>query len=243
MQKLGRRFLSVSTVLAMAGLFAAGSATARSGGAPQGQQQEQQQQQQEQQQQEEQQQQSQDQDQSTGQTSGEERATAPVRRAVPHVTGTVARWNGNRIDLKTPDGKLQKVAVNQETERLVEIMEGAEVTVEYRRKISGFVIATKVLPAEAGAAAGTGKAPARSAGTATGQVVSWNNAALLLRTEEGDVNFYLSPSTEYLVKSLEPGLPVTVEYREGADRAKVATRVLAVQPKNEEPAKSESGSE
>jgi hypothetical protein len=233
MQKLEPRILSLLPSLAVAALFATGGVTAQAASEPEKQAQEQQQEQQ----------QSQNQDQSTGQTSGEERAAAPVRRAVPHVTGTVTRWTGNRIDLKTPEGKVQKVAVNQGTERLVEIEEGAEVTVEYRRKISGFVIAERVLGAEAGAAAGTGKTPARSVGTATGQVVSWNNAALLLRTEEGDVNFYLSPSTEYLVESLNPGLPVTVEYREGSDRAKMATRVLAVQPKSEKPAKSESGSE
>ncbi|HWN45438.1 MAG TPA: hypothetical protein VNW71_24645 [Thermoanaerobaculia bacterium] len=29
---------------------------------------------------------------------------APAPRAVPHVTGTIASWNGYRIDLKTPDG-------------------------------------------------------------------------------------------------------------------------------------------
>lgn len=198
--------------------------------------------------QEQQQNQDQKHSQAQEQPPAEDQSTAPARRAVPHVTGTVTRWNGNRIDLKTPDGNLQKVAVNRDTERLVEIKEGAEVTVEYRRKISGFVIATKVLPAEAHAPAAqpaTSRAPGQKASAVTGRVVSWNNAALLLRTDAGDIDFFLSPSTEYLVKSLDPGLLVTVEYKEGTDRAKMATRVLAANPKTKEDdsAKSESGSE
>lgn len=78
----------------------------------------------------------------------EQRQTAPAERTVPQVTGTVKRWTGNRIDLETADGKVQKVAVNKETERLVEIETGTEVTVEYRREISGFIIAERVLPAQ-----------------------------------------------------------------------------------------------
>ncbi len=172
-------------------------------------------------------------------------ATAPARRAVPHVIGTVIRWTGNRIDLKTPEGKVQKVAVNQGTEWLVEAREGAEVKVEYRRKVSGFVIAERVLPAGEGAPAaqpGKGTAPGQNARTVTGSVVSWNNTALLLRTEAGDVTLFLSPSTEYLVKSLDPGLRVIVEY-EGPDRARVATRVLSAKAKGEDSAGNESGSE
>ena len=69
---------------------------------------------------------------------------APAPRAVPHVTGTITSWNGYRIDLKTPDGKTQQVAINEDTERLVEIKPGAEVTIEYRRKIGDFVIAERV---------------------------------------------------------------------------------------------------
>lgn len=194
----------------------------------------------------EQQQQDQDQKHSQTQEQSPAKSTAPARRAVPHVTGTVTRWTGNRIDLKIPDGKLQKVAVNRDTERLVEIKEGAEVTVEYRRKISGFVIATKVLPAEADAPAAqpaTSRAPSQKASALTGSVVSWNNAALLLRTDAGDVDFFLSPSTELLVKSLAPGLLVTIEYKEGPDRAKMATRVLAAKTKDGDSAKGESGSE
>lgn len=55
--------------------------------------------------------------------------------------------------------------------------------------------------------------------------------------------FYSGIPLEYLVKPLDAGLRVTAEYREGPDRAKVATRVLAAEPKSEVPAKSESGSE
>lgn len=69
---------------------------------------------------------------------------APAPRAVPHVTGKIASWNGYRIDLKTPDGKTQQVAVNEDTERLVEIKPGTEVTIEYRRKIGDFFIAERV---------------------------------------------------------------------------------------------------
>lgn len=69
---------------------------------------------------------------------------APAPRTVPYVTGTITSWNGYRIDLKTPDGKTQQVAINEDTERLVEIKPGAEVTIEYRRKIGDFVIAERV---------------------------------------------------------------------------------------------------
>ena len=150
-------------------------------------------------------------------------------RTVPQVTGTVIHWNGDRIDLKTREGKTQKVAVNADTERLVEIQEGAEVTVEYRRKVGSFVIAERVRSVEENAAAqsGTATAPGQSPSAMTGEVVSWNNAALIVRAKEGDVTLYLSPTTEYLLKSLEPGSLVTVEYREGSDGAKLATRVLA----------------
>lgn len=88
---------------------------------------------------EEQQQESQEQAQpETGETP------APTARAVPHVTGTITNWNGYRIDLRTPDGKTQQVAINEDTERLVEIKAGAEVTIEYRRRIGDFVIAERV---------------------------------------------------------------------------------------------------
>ncbi|HEX7181969.1 MAG TPA: hypothetical protein VF756_09015 [Thermoanaerobaculia bacterium] len=164
----------------------------------------------------------------------ESRPAAPARRAVPQVTGTVTLWNGHRIELKTKAGKIQKVAVNPETERLVEIKVGSEVTVEYHRKVSSFIIAERVRPAEENATAaqsGAATAPGRQPSSVTGSVVSWNNTALVLRTETGEVTLFLSPQTEYLVKSLDPGLQVIVEYREGADRAKLATRVRAAQEK------------
>lgn len=171
----------------------------------------------------------------------EQQQTAPAQRATPQVTGTVTRRTRSRLDLKTTDGKSQKVAVNKDTKWLVDdVKEGAEVTVEYRRKISGFVIAERVLPAREAAPAaqaGMATAPSPAAHTVTGSVVSWSDAALLLRTEAGDVTLFLSPSTQYLVKPLNAGLRVTAEYREGSDRAKVATRVLAAETK------SESGSE
>lgn len=167
-------------------------------------------------------------------------------RALPHVTGTVILWNGDRIDLKTPEGKTQKVAVNTDTERLVEIQEGIQVTVDYRRKVGSFVIAERVRPAGESAAAqsGTGTAPGQSPKAVTGEVVSWNNAALALRNEAGDVTLFLSPETEYLVKSLDPGTRVTVEFREGADGAKLATRVLAAKEEGAaKAAKKENGAE
>jgi hypothetical protein len=163
-------------------------------------------------------------------------AQKPVQtRAVPHVTGTVVHWNGDRIDLKTRDGKTQKVAVNADTKRLVEIKEGTEVTVDYRRKIGGFVIAERVRPVEEAAAAqaATGTAPGQAPNTVTGSVVSWNDAALLLRTDAGDTTLFLSPETQYLVKSLDPGTLVTVEYRQSPDGARLATRVLAAKEKEE----------
>lgn len=162
-------------------------------------------------------------------------------RALPHVTGTVALWNGDRIDLKTRDGKKQKVAVNTGTERLVEIREGIEVTVDYRRKIGSFVIAERVRPAgeSAAAQAEAEAAPGQSPNAVTGEVISWNNAALALRTQEGDVTIFLSPKTEYLIKSLDPGVKVTVEFHEGSDGARLGTHVRAA----EESAKQESGGE
>lgn len=178
---------------------------------------------------EEQQQERQEQAQAQPETGGETPAPAP--RAVPQVTGTIASWNGYRIDLKTPDGKTQQVAINEDTERLVEIKPGAEVTIEYRRKIGDFVIAERVRSVEevgTAAPSGTDKAPS----TVTGTVVSWTPAALVLRTEDGDVTLFLSPRTESLVKSAEPGLPVTVEYEETSDGAKLAMRVQAEEKEN-----------
>lgn len=229
MQKLERRNLSLVATLTAAALLAmAGGLAAQSADEP------------------EKQAPVQEQQQSHEQATDETRAAAPVRPAGPHVTGTVTRWTGHRIDLKTPEGKLQKVAVNRDTERLVEIKAGVEVTVEYGRKIGDFVIAKRVLAADAGAPAaqpakGTTSGP--KAKSVTGTVVTWNNAALLLRADAGEVTLFLSPSTEYLVKSLDPGLSVTVEYREGADGAKTAARVLAANTEDKDSAKSESGSE
>lgn len=218
MQKLERKNLSLAVSLAAAALLTpAAGAAAQSAGEPEKQ-----------------------------TPAQEQQQTAPVQRAVPHVTGRVTRQTGNRLDLKTAEGKLQKVALNKDTKWLVEVKEGMEVTVEYRRRISGFVIAERVLPArEAAPAAQPGKstAPSQKALAVTGSVVSWNGAALLLRTETGDVTLFLSPSTEYLVKPLEAGLQVTAEYREGADRAKVATRVLAAETKSGDSASGEDGSE
>jgi hypothetical protein len=157
---------------------------------------------------------------------------APAPRTLPHVTGTVLRWNGYRIDLKTPEGKTQEVAVNEDTERLVEIEPGAEVTVEYRRKIGDFIIAERVRSVEeAGTAAqsGTDTAAVASPSTVTGTVVSATEATLVLRTEAGDVTLFLSPRTEYLVKSLPPGQMVTAEYQESSNDAKLATRIRAAE--------------
>ena len=152
----------------------------------------------------------------------------PARaRTVPHITGTVTLWNGNRMDLKTPEGKTLKVAVNEYTKRSVEIRKGAEVTAEYRRKIGGFYIATRVLEAGEGAAAQPPAAPGSNLKTVTGSVVSGNPTELSLRTSTGDITLFLSPNTQYEVKPLNPGALVTVEYRQGADGARVATRVLA----------------
>lgn len=158
--------------------------------------------------------------------SSPESRPSPAPRAVPHVTGTIVTWNGYRIDLKTPDGKTQQVAINEGTEQLVEIKPGAEVTVEYRRKIGDFVIAERVRPVEE---TGTDTSSAASPATVTGTLVTWSNAALVLRTETGDVTLFLSPRTESLDQPLEAGLPLTVEYQETADGAKLATRIQAVE--------------
>ena len=167
---------------------------------------------------------------------------APARRSGPYLTGTVVDWNGDRMDLRTAEGKTQKVAVNQDTELLVEIVVGAEVRVEYRRKISGFVIAERVLPGgEAAPAEPSASATGQKPSTVTGSVLSWNDAALLLRTAEGEVTLYLSPTTEYLVESLDPGLRVTVDYREGSDRAKVALRVRPAEAEDAAAKENDSG--
>lgn len=178
----------------------------------------------------EQEEQKQEQEQEQEGQSPPEARPVPAPRALPHVTGTVLRWNGYRIDLKTPEGKTQEVAVNKDTERLVEIEPGAEVMIEYRRKIGDFIIAERVRSlkdADTTAQSGTDAAPAASPATVTGTVVSWTDAALILRTDAGDVTLFLSPRTEYLVKSLDPGLMVTAEYQATSNDAKLATRVQA----------------
>lgn len=218
MEKLERKTLSLMVWLATVALLAMPAILAAQDANQQG---------------EQQQQDQENQAQATGEAGKKPEQSAPASQtvpALPHVTGTVLRWNGYRIDLKTADGKTQEVAVNKDTERLVEIQPGAEVTVEYRRKIGDFVIAERVRPvAEAGTAAqsGTDTAPGTSPSTVTGTVVSWTDAALLLRTDSGDVTLFLSPRTEYLVKSLDPGLSVTVEYQETSKDSWLATRVRA----------------
>lgn len=182
----------------------------------------------------------------TGQTPADgsaETRPAPAPIAMPSVNGTVLTWNGYRIDLKTPEGKKLQVAVNENTERLVEIEPGAEVTIEYRRKIGDFVIAERVRPVqEAGTAAQSGDAaPGAGPGRVTGTVVSWTNAALVLRTDAGEVTVFLSPRTESLVKPFAPGLPVAVEYQETASGAWLATRIeAAVKAKENEKPKEKS---
>lgn len=153
---------------------------------------------------------------------------APAHSTLPYVTGTVLRWTGSRIDLKTADGKTQKVAVNTDTEQLVEIETGAEVSVEYRRKVSGFLIAERVVPAKP---AQEEEAPgkAKALGTVTGSVVTRSNTALVLKTDTGDVTLFLSPWTEYKVKSLQTGQRVTVEYRDRAEQGRFATSVRDVE--------------
>lgn len=161
----------------------------------------------------------------------EQKQEARAPRGLPQVTGTVLAWNGYRIDLKTAEGKTQQVAVNKGTERLVEIEPGAEITVEYRRKIGDFVIAEKVRPVQK---VESGEDAAAEPSTVTGTVVSWTNAALVLRTEEGDVTLFLSPRTESPDKPFDAGLPVTVEYQETASGAKLATRIQAAVEENRE---------
>lgn len=227
MQKLERKILSLAASLTMAALLVlAGSLAAQSSGEPE-----------KQPPAKEKPQASAAQD--SGQSPAQGPATSRPAATVPHVTGTVTLWNGHRMELKTREGKIQKVAINPETERLLEIREGVEVTVDYRRKVSSFVIAERVRPAEGTQAVTTTK-PGQEPSTVTGSVVSWNNAALVLRTETGDITLYLSPTTEYLVKSLDPGLQVIVEYREGADHARMATRVRAAKAMDENSAKGES---
>ncbi|HXU29577.1 MAG TPA: hypothetical protein VN851_03280 [Thermoanaerobaculia bacterium] len=157
----------------------------------------------------------------------------PAQPTVPQVTGTVVKFAGTELDLKTKDGKEQKVALNEGTKTLVEIAKGIEVTVEYRRKIGGFVIAERVLAAGAAPATEPVPAPVLKTSTATGDILSATDASLVLRTEQGDLTFFLAPSTEILVKPLAPGLKVTVEYREDKDQTKVAIRVLPA--KSDEP--------
>jgi len=128
------------------------------------------------------------------------------------------------MDVKTPDGKTQQVAVNARTVRQVEIKKGAEVTVDYYRKIGKYIIARRVLPLEKNQ-----PAAAQAAQSLTGKIVSATSAALVLRTGAGDVDLFLSPSTQVEVKSLAPGKAVTVEYQTVANGYKLAQRVLAPQ--------------
>lgn len=148
-------------------------------------------------------------------------AQPPVKAfAGPHISGTVVFWNGDRMDVKTPDGKEQQVAVNDRTERQLEIKKGAEVTVDYYRKIGKFIIARRVRPLEKDQPA------TQAAQSLTGKIVSSTNSALILRTGTGDVSLFLSPSTKIEVKSLAPGNAVTVEYQTVANGSKLAQRVL-----------------
>lgn len=149
----------------------------------------------------------------------------------PRVTGTVTRWVNDRIELKTAEGKIQKVAVNSDTKREVPIKEGVKLTVEYRRKVGDFVIALRVLAAEEAAPEAQPAEAATPSPFVTGRVITWNAASLLLRTDAGDVTFYLVPTTKYEATSLDPGLLVTVEYKEGANGSKLATRVSVPEPK------------
>jgi uncharacterized protein YfaQ (DUF2300 family) len=128
MGSIERRILSLTVALAAVALLATASGlAARSAGEP---------------------------EQQTTPAQHQPAASAPS--ATPRLTGTVVRWINDRIDLKTPDGKVWKVAINADTDRQAEIKEGAQVTVEYRREISGFVIADRVLPA-GGAKGAAGK--------------------------------------------------------------------------------------
>lgn len=150
----------------------------------------------------------------------------PAQPTVPQITGTVARFVGNEIELKTKDGKDQKVGLNESTKTLVEIAKGVEITVEYHRKIGGFIIAERIFAAGAAPANEPVPAPVLKTGAATGDILSASDASIVLRTAEGDVTFFLAPSTEILVKPLSPGLRVTVEYREDKEQTKVAIRVI-----------------
>ncbi len=152
---------------------------------------------------------------------------------VPQVTGTVVRFVGTEIELKTRDGKEQKVALNDATQKLVEIAKGIEVTVEYRRRIGGFVIAERIFAPGSAPTTEPVPVPVLKTSSATGEILSASDASLVLRTEEGDVTFFLAPATEILVKPLTAGLRVTVEYREDTDQSKVAIRIVAA--KSEEP--------
>ncbi len=153
-------------------------------------------------------------------------AAAPAPHALPSVTGTIVKANASRIDLKLKDGKTQKVAINKDTQQLVELEKGVEVTVEFRRRISTFIIAERVLPAQDPVTEPV-PAPVLQTAMATGKILSASSASLVLRTEEGDVTFYLVPTTEILIQPLLPELRVTVEYREDANQTKVAVRIVA----------------
>lgn len=142
----------------------------------------------------------------------------------PHISGTVVFWNGDRMDVKTADGRTQQVAVNDRTKRQVEIKKGAEVTVDYYRKIGKFIIARRVRLLEKDQTAQS-QSPATK--SMTGEIVSANQAELLLRTGSGNVAFFLAPSTEYLVRPLGQGRRVTVEYKEVPGGSKMAVRVSA----------------
>ena len=151
----------------------------------------------------------------------------------PSLAGTVVSLEEGGFSLKTADGESHKVAVNRNTEQLVKVSSGAQVIVEYRRKVGGFVIAQRIRPAgETAADAAPAEGTAAEAPLSlTAEVVSWNDSALVVKTNEGEVTFFLAPTTEYLVKSLDPGLQVIVEYSQDASGARMATRVRAAEEK------------
>ncbi len=158
---------------------------------------------------------------------------APSPASASKVTGTVTRFVNDEIELRTEDGKDQKVGVTESTEKNVEIAKGVAITVEFHRKIGTFILAEKIYAAGQAPAAEPVPAPMVQTYMATGEIVSASDATLVLHTPDGDVTFFLLPSTEYLVKPLVAGLRVTVEYREDKDKSKVAIRVLPA--KSDEP--------
>lgn len=165
--------------------------------------------------------------------------------------GTIVSWTDTGLVVKTDAGE-QMIALDNNTKRNLSLKEGEEVTIEYRRNPMGLVIANAVWPTgeymkmkQAAESRREGmqdtggdqeqrrtRSNAESWGpgrglTLTGEVVSWNEESLQVRTTTGTRNVVLTPDTRKKVE-LRKGAQVAVDFvNSGNTGAIIATQVRA----------------